>query len=104
MPALVVMLVELAAEDVEPGNPRQNGDQAGGAPPASLVLKLFCLPRRRSACSACRSPRCCASRFDFSFKRMPRLHRRLLGFEHAAALGVSPFQARRRDRPGPAPS
>ena len=46
MPALVVMLVELAAERVEPGNPRQNGDQAGGAPSAPLALNALCLPRR----------------------------------------------------------
>ena len=38
LPALVVMLLELAAEDVEPGDPRQDGDETGGlaARPARL--------------------------------------------------------------------
>ena len=36
LPALVLTLVEPAAEDVETGDPRQDSDQTGGPPPATL--------------------------------------------------------------------
>src|SRR5262249_13952930 len=40
-PAFVAMLVELAADRIEPGYPRQDSDQTGSAPPAPLVLNTL---------------------------------------------------------------
>ena len=90
LPALVVMFLELAAEDVEPGHPRQDGDQTGGRPPAALTLNTACL---RSVGLFQRLPFAPLLPLQFCFLFvLPHQHCRLLGFEHPAAPGLSPFQ------------
>ena len=90
LPALVAMLVELAPDRVESRDPRQDGDKTGGAPPAPLVLDALAF---RVVPGPQDPPFAAVARFQvIALKRMPRLHRRLLGFEPAAALGLMSFQ------------
>src|SRR5207249_3476694 len=90
VPALVVMLVQFAADRVKPRCPRQDGYETGGPPTAPLALETL---RLRVVGGFKRLAFATLVRLQaFTLKSVPRLHRRVCGFELAPALGLAAFQ------------
>ena len=90
LPAPVLMLVELAAKNIEPRDARQDSDEPGSTAAATLEINTFGLGVEG---------RLQAPPFAMlvgaellRLEGVTRLHRRLLGFERPAALGLAALQ------------